>query len=259
MSLGLGLQISNATSLVAFAPANTTPYSVTYLVVGGGGGGQDTQSGTGGVGGNGGAVSTGTLTLTPGVTYTLSAGVGGSAPGYGQAPGASSSASSNTELVQPGDGGLSKIFVGSTILAQAAGGYSGFDNGKTSKSGGFGGNGVNAPHSSYDENADVTTYYGGDGIPSSITGSLAYYGAGGGGGDPDNGDVAAFGATTLNYGAGGFSGNAQSGWGGASAGYGGVVILSIPSSKFGSTNGTASPDGNGNQVIITQGSINYTA
>ena len=236
----------------------TGPYTITYLLVGGGGGGDDTQGVHGPIGGNGGAVVGGTLTLTPGVTYTLQAGAYGHAPTYGQAAGASSSASSNTELAQPTDGGLSKISVGSTILAQAAGGLAGCNNGGSAKSGGYGGNGTNSPYTSTDENGD-TTFIGGNGVSSSIEGSLKYYGAGGGGGDPDV-DFQQNGISTPpNYGLGGTSGNKGAGSSSATSGQYGVIILQIPSTRFGSTNGTATPDGFGNQLIITQSLNTYTA
>jgi len=57
------------------APSGVT--SVTYLVVGGGGGGGGGESTGAGGGGGGGSVKTGTLSVTPGSTYSYTVGNGG--------------------------------------------------------------------------------------------------------------------------------------------------------------------------------------
>ena len=85
------------------APSGVT--NVTYLVVGGGaGGGNAFNRGTGG-GGGGGMVLTGTLSVTPGNSYTITVGGGGAG---GDSGGATSGVS--------GANGTSSVFGNITAL-----------------------------------------------------------------------------------------------------------------------------------------------
>jgi hypothetical protein len=226
------------------APAGVT--SVTYLVVaGGGGGGSASATGTGGGGGAGGFL-TGTATVTPGTTYTITVGAGGAASSNGgnssisgaglttiTAIGGGAGGTWNTAPGQNGgSGGGGAAGGGGGANLSAGTGTSGQGNaggaGSTSNAPAGGGGGAGAVGGTGTSSAAGN---GGVGLQSSITGSAVYYAGGGGG--------AAAGATAGSGGLGGGGGagvagtaNTGGGGGGASpgatgsAGGSGIVILS---------------------------------
>lgn len=178
-----------------------TTYNVDYLIVAGGGGGAGDNGGGGGAGG----YLTSTSTLTPGVLYAVTVGlggVGGSAarPSTGMTAGANSVFNSITAT----GGGTSTGFTGGATTGGAGGsgggaagplgaaastgglgvsgqgnnGGSGYTNGTVFSGGGGGGAGVAGSNSvSFSPNGGP----GGNGLQSSITGTATYYAGGGGG------------------------------------------------------------------------------
>ena len=254
-------------TVVSFTAVGTTSWtapdgvtSVNYLVVAGGGGG---GYGNGG-GGGGGGVRTGTLSVTPGQSYTVTVGAGGSggttAPaaatngsnsvfgsitstggGAGGSPNLSGSCGSNGGSNGGSGGGGSRNVSGcggSGTAGQGNNGGAGVD-GAPERGGGGGGAGAAGTSGTDSGN-------GGIGIASSITGVSTYYGGGGGGGarlnyptpgtggagGGGNGSVSTAGSPgTANTGGGGGAGgqNASSGSGGYQSGGGGgsgIVVLS---------------------------------
>jgi gliding motility-associated-like protein len=191
-------------------PAGIT--SVDYLVVGGGGSGgtpsldqyywtygflgccgvlngDDTKLGTGG-GGAGGLLE-GSLTITPGGTYSITVGAGGVAPNY-----------STSYSSQGSDGDLSKF--GNIISAGGGGGGGGLSvlNG-AGRPGGSGGGGSGA----YDKlggagNSPSTVPPQGNSGGNSRSGNATYRSAGGGGGGASSSGLTPV-AGTSNAGAGG--------------------------------------------------------
>jgi hypothetical protein len=231
------------------APAGIT--SVDYLVVGGGGGG---ASGSGGGGGGAGAFRTGTLSVTPGTTYSITVGAGGA--GGSNSVGANGSDSVFSSITSNGGGGGGTSSGSANGNASGGGGGNGgsagaggtYGNaggaGGTSTVGGGGGGasaagtaGVGSPYWGYG--------HGGAGSASSITGSSVTYsggggggvgtaGAGGNGGSGGGGGGAATGQTpsngTANTGGGGGGSNATSQSGGT--GGSGIVVIK-PAANFG--------------------------
>ena len=183
---------TNATQ-VWTAPTGVTSISVT--MTGGGGGGGGSQPGPGALGGAGGYLS-GTLTVTPGTTYTIyvaGGGVGaagslGSAAGGFGGGGSSAGSGGGGGNTAAGGGGTSYILNGSTlIVAVGGGGGGGYFSYMTGGNGGgqTGGNG-GAPYNGTGgtQLAGGTVGSGGaGGIGSYLQGGNApdYYGGGGGG------------------------------------------------------------------------------
>lgn len=237
-----------------------------YLLVAGGGGG---ASGGGGGGGAGG-VLTGALDLTPGITYAITVGAGGSGATIGNSVGKNGSNSSLNNIVAIGGGGGSApdrapISGGSGGGAARAGkgdtetfgapGVLGQGNkggdivvGTNSASGGGGGAAEAGGNS--DALIPGTPGFGGSGVAINITGDTEYYGGGGGGGVYSRGPII---VSAGGYGGGGdggaeiggvgANGLANSGGGGGAgiytivskaggAGGSGVCILSIPTVEY---------------------------
>ena len=178
------------------APAGVT--SVTYLVVAGGaGGGGGYPTITSGGGGGAGGMLTGTLSVTPSTSYTVTVGSGGAA-GAGGAGGSSGGAGTNSVFASitstgggygawnqrvggnggSGGGGSGPVSAGSFAggTGTAGQGNAGGTGGQYSAGGGGGAGGVgqNAPGGS-------PNGQGGVGLTSSITGVSVYYAGGGGG------------------------------------------------------------------------------
>ena len=211
------------------APAGVT--SVEYLVVGGGGGGGNGYDSGGGGGAGGGMVLTGTLSVTPGNSYTVTVGDGGIGGADTRAnisgtDGGSSVFDSITATggqggygsrTAPGGAGVGGDAQNSNITSGRAG-NGGAGGSAGGGGGGAGGNGTNRISSS---SAGV----GGVGITSSISGFVVTYGGGGNGGtaNVDNNNGA---AGTANTGKGGGAGSATgSNSGGGGNGGSGVVVL----------------------------------
>ena len=216
------------------APSGVT--SVSYLVVGGGGGGGNGYDTGGGGGGGGGMVLSGSLTVSPGTSYTVTVGAGGSGGAdtrsnrNGSAGGDSVFATitanggdfgngSRTVEVSQGAGGAAQN--GSTTSAR---GGDGGGNG-SSASGGSGGGGGGAGGSG-SNGVSGSGGAGGSGISSSLSGSSVTYGIGGAGarGNFNTTEGANGSANTGNGGGGGGAASFNSGGGGD--GGSGIVILS---------------------------------
>jgi len=250
--------------------------SVSYLIVAGGGGGGG-PSGNGGVGGGGaGGFLTGSISVTPGVSYTVTVGAGGAT----QVNGSNSSFTPvGTTAVGGGRGGTAAGVAGASGGSGGGGGESNGaagsgtsgqgnagGNGNSSGASGAGGGGASAVGGNSVGNVAGN---GGNGTASSITGvSVTYAGGGGGsvffgnsgsGGDGGSGgggngatsarsQTATSGATNTGGGGGGF-GTGQSGGG---AGGSGVVIVAYPSTfKDASTTGTVARTTSGGNTIYT--------
>jgi len=256
-------------------PVSTT-YTASYLAVAGGGGG---VSGGGGAGG----YRTSTASLNAGTTYTITVGGGGSAGSNGSdsvisgsglstitsvGGGAGTSAGNNGASGGSGGGGAASGSgtttggSGTSGQGNAGGGNVGFTSGPypSGGGGGAGATGANAVNS-------TTSGAGGNGTASSITGSSVTYAGGGGGatyivGNPSGAGGSGGGgagngvgtgtAGTANTGGGG-GGSYSAGTGGA--GGSGVVILSVPTSRYsGTTTGSPSVTTSGSNTILTYNS-----
>ena len=253
-------------AVVSFTTIGTTQWvappgvtSVNYLVVGGGGGGgRDNWSAVRGVGGGGGGgVLTGTLSVTPNSSYTVTVGAGGAGGttavnSFDGLQGRNSVFGSVTAIGGGGGGGHPAEGGGSgTGLSGGSGG--GANNGGTGGAGiagqgNNGGNGSGCPP--YDggggggagavgANSSCASGpgAGGAGIASSISGSSIIY-AGGGGGRGNGGSAA---GSAGGGGAGnGTSGAANTGGGGGAnrggnggAGGSGIVVISyVPQYQY---------------------------
>ncbi len=216
------------------APAGVT--SVEYLVVAGGAGGGNGYDSGGGGGGAGGMVLTGILSVTPGNSYTVTV-------GYGGTGGADTRSNNN------GTGGGDSVFASITSLGGIYGGGSRTNNpgpagtgvrlggaaqvtntvapkgGNGGGGGGAGGAGGGAGGAGGNGSGSSTAGTGGAGISSSISGLSTTYGAGGNGGtaNVNNNDGASGGANTGKGGGGGSATGSDSGGGGN--GGSGIVIL----------------------------------
>lgn len=255
-----------------FSTVGTSDFVVTrggeveYLIVAGGGGGGGRYHGGGG--GGGGVLQHRGFSVTP-QTYPIVVGDGGAAglatPNEAQrgSNGSNSSAFGQTALGGGGGGGNSTLQPGlsggcggggagsSTDVTNQGGngtdgqgfaGGNGLGSGTNNLrvgagGGGAGGRGYDALHGSA-----PAPGHGGDGIPSTISGTLEYYGGGGGGGGlaettnagrggKGGGGIGALGADTTPYatagenGKGGGGGGSNSSSNGLGNGGSGVVII----------------------------------
>ena len=274
-----GIFWANGTAYGSTGPATT--YTVNYLAVAGGGGGGSAGGGGGGAGG----YINNAFTATPGVTYTVTVGVGGTA-------------GITSAYAVPGGSGTNSTIVGSglttvTALGGGGGGAAGFspiDGGSGGSGGGggytsnggagtsgqgfLGGNGSNngtlyasgggggATVVGSNGNYTISTAgSGGAGFTSNITGTSTTYAGGGGGGPVLTGISGSGGAGgggggapssggpgtygTVNTGGGAGGGSTSANSAGGTGGSG-TIIFAIP---------TASYSGN---VNVT-GSYNYYA
>ena len=239
---------TTAESTTWTAPEGVT--SVEYLVVGGGGGGGGVVGGGGGAG----DFKTGTLTVVPDTSYTVTVGDGG-AGGGNNADGSDGSSSIFSTITSIGGGGGG--YNANNGHNGASGGGGAHNNGGTGGTGGSGtgtngndggdGNGGAFPNGASGGGGGsggaggspggTTGGSGGAGTSSSISGSSLFYAAGGGGwgnsagsggssigGNSAGGSGTAHGSNaTANRGSGGGGGaNAGSNGGAGSAG---IVIL----------------------------------
>jgi hypothetical protein len=243
-----------AAALAAFGWTGLASVSASYLVVAGGGGAGGDLGGAGGAGG----FLTGTASLNPTLSYTVTVGAGG-AGDTNSANGANGSNSVFSTITSTGGGGGA----GDTSKAGSNGGSGGGGQGTSAGTGtsgqgnngglgragdaGGGGGGASAVGGAGTLN---TGGNGGNGTASSISGtSVTYAGGGGGGGSISRGGAAGTGGTggggngngtssgagssgTANLGGGGGGGSISGGDGGS--GGSGVVIISYPApQKFG--------------------------
>ena len=242
------------------APAGVT--SVNYLVVGGGGGGGDgVPTRTTGAGGGAGGMLTGTLSVTPLTSYTVTVGAGGN-PGTSPTNGGNSVFSSITSLgggygayggqngAQGGTGGsgggTSGPFGGGTTAGGLGTAGQGNNGGVASQYSMSGGGGAGGPG---------LTVNGGNGLISSITGTAIYYaggsgvvpGLGGGGRQADN-PTSGFAAIPGVDGLGGGGGGGSNPTTAAARGGSGVVILSYTNAASYVGNGAGSSFNNNDSV-----------
>jgi len=271
-------------------------YDAEYLVVAGGASGSSTRGGGGGAGGyltNFGGTAIG---LSPGTTYTITVGAGGS--GVSSARGnngnnsvISGSGFSTITAIGGGTGGFNatdpdKLGVDGGSGGGGAGSSSGDLSGGsgTSPQGNDGGDGFSSSNfgcgggggsaSAGGNGSSPAGGNGGNGTSNSITGSAVYYGAGGGG-SIANGFIGGNGGTgnPPGYGeAGVLSATGQdgrpetgSGAGGADSGTsgsggGGIVILRMATADYsGTTTGSPTVTTDGTDTIIKfTGSGSYT-
>lgn len=210
------------------APTGIT--SVNYLVVGGGGGGGNGYDSGGGGGGGGGMVRSGTLSVIPGTSYTVTVGAGGAG-------------GENIRSDRPGSDGDPSVF--DTIISLGGGrgkgsrtipyGTAGVKQildpltaptGGSGSGGGAGGDGGGGAGSDGTPNSFTAGGSGGGGILSSISGVSVIYGEGGDGA-ASNTSNGGGNDGAVNTGTGGDGGGAASGSStGGGAGRAGIVILS---------------------------------
>ena len=285
LTAGSGISLSASTGGVTIT--NTlAPYSVNYLVVAGGGGGGNNGSG-GGAGGlrstvtatGGGGSLESALSLVVGTTYTVTIGAGGAGSTNIGSPGSNGNNSVFATITSTGGGGGGSgsnfngvsggcgggaWYVGSAGSGTTGQGYAGGAGANIGGGGrGGGGGGAGAVGAAAGSNAGA----GGNGVATSITGSSVTYGGGGGSlGTPGSNSSGGSGgggagggspvAGTANTGGGGGGGSTNGASGGS-----GVVILSIPTSRYsGTTTGSPTVTTSGSDTILTYTSSgSYTA
>jgi hypothetical protein len=255
-------------------------YDVTYLSIAGGAGGGGSFCGGGG--GAGGYLAN-TATFTPGTVYTCTVGGGGGGGGHVSrgSNGSNSSITGTgfTSVISIGGGG------GGSFQNQGGPGQTGGSGGGAGNQGSSGsgtaGQGNNGGGSSANPNKGGGgggaggaggSPGGGSSASSSITGSsVARAGGGGAGSDGSGGGGGGGGAGNgggPGVNGGNASGNTGSGGGGAGganilsggSGGSGVIILSIPTSRYSGTQSGASVTTSGSNTILTfNSSGTYTA
>jgi hypothetical protein len=230
---------TNTGSYTWTAPSYVT--SVEYLIVGGGGGGGAAYDTGSGGGGGGGLVLTGTISVTPGTTYSIVVGAGGNGGDattdgtyrqeYNGEDGSSSSFS--TIIALGGGGGYKSRSANSIDSRDGLGGYASNNNvaptggnGAGSRVGGEngGGGGGNSSAGGSSNSIPTISRTAGAGLISNISGSNVTYGAGGVGGRVDqsyNGSDASDNTGNGGEGATSFSFDYKTGGNGGS----GIVIL----------------------------------
>jgi len=274
-----------AAALAAFGWTGLQSVTVSYLVVAGGGAGGGGVASHGGSGGGAGGYRTGTASLNPSLSYTVTVGAGGAGTNSTGASGSDSTFNATTSA--GGGGGVTASNVGvaggsgsgggpdGTPAAGGAGntpstspvqGYAGgqgiTDNASYSATGGGGGSsavgaaGVNGQSGA-----------GGVGTANSISGTSTYYAGGGGGGattqstrgtggNGGGGNGASSGAGssgTANLGGGG-GGASVSGTTGGNGGSGVVIISYVGAQQFGG--GVVTTDGtNTIHIFNTSGTL----
>jgi len=255
---------------------------VDFLIVAGGGGGGSAGAGGGGAGG----YLTGSTTFNSGQVITVTVGAGGaggiSSPASSGTTGSDSLFTGSTTALGGGGGGQTPGKSGGSGGGGSPGGAgtsgqgnNGGNSGGGPSYGGGGGGGAGAVGSAGTSSAGGN---GGNGLASSITGSsVAYAGGGGGaaegntpqgtGGSGGGGNAGAAGgnnagiAGTANTGGGGGGGHYQTAYAAGGAGGSGIVVLSLPTSKYsGTTTGSPTVTTSGSNTIIKfTASGSYTA
>lgn len=282
-----GMEVYIGTGSTGWQTIASTAYSVDYLIAAGGGGGGSNNSGAGG--GAGGLITGSGLSVSPGTSYTVTIGAGGtSTPTNGTnssfggqtAIGGGLGASNSGGPSSPGSGGSgggANYNGGGGGLGTAGQGnnggsaVTGASNYPGSGGGGAGAVGSNASGS--------VAGAGGVGLASTITGSSVFYSGGGGGSTQSGGTGGAGGtggggagspASASNTGA---SGTANTGGGGGAGGYGtggvnvtgaggsggsGIVIIRYLGTVQRATGGTVTITG-GYVIHTFTSSSTYTA
>jgi hypothetical protein len=220
------------------APAGTT--SVEYLVVGGGGGGGNGYDTGGGGGGAGGMMLTGTLAVTPGQTYTVIVGDGGTGGADERVNNAGTAGSNSvfaTITALGGTGGQGSRTYSPTARYTGGAAQVGFSTAPLGGGGGgaadAGGGGGGAGGAGGTRVSAASAGVGGAGVASSITGSSVTYGRGGAGGTSNvNNNDGAVGANNTGTGGGGGSATAGNSGGGGNGGSGIVVLKFTTAAEF---------------------------
>ena len=265
-----------AAALAAFGWTGLQSVTASYLVVAGGGGGAPTVGGGGGAGG----YQTGTTSLNPTQSYTVTVGAGGAGLVGGSAIAGNQGSDSSFSVITANGGGKGGAQgVSTDTSGGSSGGAGGFGSrtgtasqgnlGGTSGwsgagGGGAGGVGADTPNSNANGGA------GGAGTANSISGTFVTYAGGGGGGSyrltGGAGGSGGGGAGGTFGGAGGVSGTANTGGGGgggadnstgvnSGGGGSGVVIISyIGAQQFGGGIVTSS-GGNTIHTFNTSGTL----
>ena len=265
-----------AAALAAFGWTGLQTVSASYLVVGGGGGAANSGAGGGGAGG----FLTGTSTLNPTLSYTVTVGAGGVGVSGGTATNGASSTFNSVTASGGGNGGGGGNNGGAGASSGGGGnsggtspstspsgqGNVGGSGGGSSEFGGGGGGGAGGTGATGASGGAVPNPSGGAGTASSITGSSVTYAGGGGGGHQNqsgvvpsggaggggNGATSALSATpgTANFGGGGGGGGSTGGNGGS-----GVVIISYVGSQQFSGGVVTSVGGNTIHTFTTSGTL----
>lgn len=273
-----------AAALAAFGWTSGSSVSASYLVVAGGGSGFY-STGSGGVGGGGaGGLLTGTISLNPTLSYTVTVGAGGASASNTSSNGSASSFSTittvggggggagNTAGNSGGSGGGAGESTGATISGGAGTSGQGNTGGSSSgnNSAGAGGGGASATGGA---SSTQVAGNGGAGTASSISGTSVTYAGGGGGAsyiNPSSGGAGGAGgggtgtiypsvtvatAGSPNTGGGGGALGGSRGNTGNTAGGSGVVIISyVGAQQFGGGNVTSS-GGNTIHTFTTSGTL----
>jgi hypothetical protein len=278
-SVAYGAWVMQMPATLISAPV--TNYTIDYLAVAGGGGGGNTivtsfNSGSSGGGGAGGLISN-LITVIPGSVFNIIVGAGGPSGTNGN-----NSSISSIVTVTGGGAGGSGVCDGVVGYAGAAGGSGG---GGGCYATAYGGNGISGQGNAGGASSDQTSagggggagtvgsvLTGGTGLANSITGVSVYYAGGGGGGNlgsggnggggtGGNGSSVAGGNGSINTGGGGGGGGNGNSAGGGGNGGSGIVIISMPTSKYsGITTGTPLVTTSGSNTILEYtNSGSYTA
>lgn len=240
---------------------------VEILVVGGGGSGGRSTSWAGAGGGAGGLIET-TVSLTPGVQYSVIVGVGGTAPTVQGNRGGSGQDSAAVGVTALGGGGGGGYYSGQQSGANGgSGGGGSYDGSNPGGAGGLGtaGQGFNGGDHNYgygdgaggggagaaggliNYNSAGYPAAGGAGKISSINGNATYYAGGGGGGAHNSSSPSPNGG----IGGGGAGGSNVSG----SSGSAGIDGLGGGGGGGGNTGGSAGRGGNGIVIIAYPGNV----
>jgi hypothetical protein len=282
-----------AAALAAFGWTGLNTVSASYLVVaGGGGGGASSPAGGGGGGGGAGGYRTGTASINPTQSYTVTVGAGGAAGTTGGSGDGTIGADSVFSTITSTGGGLGSKASGTGGNGGSGGGggdgagatnaggtgntpstspSQGSNGGSSASNAGGGGGGASAVGAN--ANTGTSAGAGGAGSASSITGTSVTY-AGGGGGGMNNanagtagaagaggggagGKAAAGTAGTANLGGGGGGGGRESGvqnFNGGQGGSGVVIISYVGAQQFGGGVVTSS-GGNTIHTFQTSGTL----
>jgi len=231
-----------AAALAAFGWTGLSSVSATYLVVAGGGGGGRLRGGGGGAGG----YRTGTLSLNPTLSYTVTVGAGGVGSTTVASRGSSGSDSVFSSITSTGGGGGGSAngTPSSAILSGATGGSGGggaadSNTGATFGSGGAGNTPSTSPSQGNNGGASVgTTQFGGGGGGGS--GGVGSTGLTSGGGAGGTGTANSISGSSVTYAGGGGGGGQGAGGAGGSGGGGNGA-----SGSSAGSNGTANLGGGG--------------
>ena len=267
-----------AAALAAFGWTSGSAVSASYLVVAGGGGGGSNATSGGGGGGGAGGYRTGTASLNPTLSYTVTVGAGGAGSVSGSdsifnsitstgggkggtfaSPNGASGGSGGGGAYVSGTGGS-----GNTPSTSPSQGNNG-GNGNASVGSAAGGGGASAAANNVPGSGSVGSA-GGAGTANSISGSSVTYAGGGGGGSDTTGSAGGAGgggagaggasgngtAGTANLGGGG-GGSARSGTGGQSGS--GIVIISYAGAQQFGGGVVTSSGGNTIHTFTTSGTL----